>query len=85
MVHKKFLLIKLIIRIVNNNNYHLQYELLHQAGNNTRKYIIRAKFQNGEPQFSIIDTETNQVHLRWKLEKIEEIFENGEIKREEFL
>jgi len=49
------------------------------------QYVVSASLQNGKPQLRVVDLETGRVRICWKLEKIQEMFESGEIKREEFL
>lgn len=48
-------------------------------------YVVNASLVNGIPQLSVIDLQSGQIRLRWKMEKIQEMFDSGEIKREEFL
>lgn len=48
------------------------------------QYVVRASFKDGKPQLSVIDLDTRRVCFRWKLEKIQEMFESEEIKQEEF-
>ena len=49
------------------------------------QYIVSANLKNGVPQLSVINAVTSRVCIRWKLEKIKEMFETGEIKQDEFL
>ncbi len=49
------------------------------------QYVIEARLENGEPELSVIDRLSGHVKLRWRLERIHEMFDSGEIKREEFL
>ena len=49
------------------------------------QYVVNASIENGTPQLKVIDLQSGQVRLRWKMEKIQEMFDTGEIKREEFL
>lgn len=49
------------------------------------QYIVHANFVDGKPQLCVIEQGTGRVRLRWRMEKIQEMFENGEIKPEEFL
>lgn len=48
-------------------------------------YVVNARLVNGSPELRIINPHTGHVRMRWRMEKIEEMFESGEIRREEFL
>ncbi|MDX1519532.1 MAG: hypothetical protein R3318_05370 [Gammaproteobacteria bacterium] len=48
-------------------------------------YVVKASLNNGIPQLSVIDLATGRVRLCWRLEKIQEMFDRGEILQEEFL
>ena len=48
-------------------------------------YVVTASLNDGVPQLRVIDLRSGQVRLSWKMEMIQKMFENGEIKREEFL
>jgi len=59
--------------------------ILHKKGLNAMHYVVNARLVNGTPQLSVIDLQSGQIRLRWKMEKIQEMFDSGEIKRDEFL
>ncbi|MCG8324490.1 MAG: hypothetical protein MI673_03160 [Thiotrichales bacterium] len=48
-------------------------------------YIVQASMNKGVPQLCVIESGTGQVRLRWKLEQIQDMFDNNEIRQEEFL
>lgn len=49
------------------------------------KYIVDARFENGKPRLRLLDGATGEVRLEWALTRVNEMLQEGEIPREDFL
>lgn len=49
------------------------------------KYFVDARLENGRPHLRVLDAETGVVHMEWSLTRVNQMLEEGEIPKEDFL
>ena len=49
------------------------------------RYQVEARYINNQPRLRVLDAATGTVFIEWNMQMLENMMEEGEFKREEFL
>ncbi|MBI2969772.1 MAG: hypothetical protein HYY36_03435 [Gammaproteobacteria bacterium] len=49
------------------------------------RYLVEARLVSGKPRLRILDADSGRACLEWSLVKVEQMFDVGQIRREDFL